>query len=86
MPLPLAGVFYWAAWWMADHDPSGISSLCSPKGQSPPMGTDLTALLLSSVFLGVGFIIAKYFPEASLLAGVFLVGLAILNVALFFAT
>ncbi|QNJ03143.1 hypothetical protein SynPROSU1_01543 [Synechococcus sp. PROS-U-1] len=27
------------------------------------MGTDLTALLLSSVFLGVGFIIAKYFPE-----------------------
>ncbi len=50
------------------------------------MGTDLTALLLSSVFLGVGFIIAKYFPEASLLAGVFLVGLAILNIALFFAT
>ena len=50
------------------------------------MGTDLAALLLSSVFLGVGFIIAKYFPEASLLAAVFLVGLAILNIALFFAT
>ena len=50
------------------------------------MGTDLTAILLSSVFLGVGFIIAKYFPEAALLAAVFLVGLAILNIALFFAT
>ena len=67
---------------MADHDPSGISSLCSPKGQSPPMGTDLTAILISSVFLGVGFVIAKFFPEAALLAAVFLVGLAILNIAL----
>nr|WP_170951170.1 hypothetical protein [Synechococcus sp. UW106] len=50
------------------------------------MATDLTAVLLSSVFLGVGFVIAKYFPEASLLAGVFLVGLAVLNVALAIAT
>ena len=31
---------------------------------------------------GVGFVIAKFFPEAALLAAVFLVGLAILNVAL----
>ena len=49
------------------------------------MGTDLTALLLSSVFLGVGFVIAKFFPEAALLAAVFLVGLAILNIALVLA-
>ena len=46
------------------------------------MGTDLTAILFSSVFLGVGFVIAKFFPEAALLAAVFLVGLAILNLAL----
>ena len=46
------------------------------------MGTDLTAIVISSVFLGVGFVIAKFFPEAALLAAVFLVGLAILNVAL----
>lgn len=47
-----------------------------------PMGTDLAALLISSVFVGVGFVIAKFFPEASLMAAVFLVGLAILNIAL----
>ena len=46
------------------------------------MGTDLTAILFSSVFLGVGFVIAKFFPAAALLAAVFLVGLAILNLAL----
>ena len=67
---------------MADHDPSGISSLCVRDSQSPPGGTDLTAIVISSVFLGVGFVIAKFFPEAALLAAVFLVGLAILNVAL----
>ena len=50
------------------------------------MGTDLTALLLSSVFLGVGFVIAKFFPEASLLASVFLLGLAILNITLALVT
>ena len=50
------------------------------------MATDLPAVQLSSVFLGVGFVIAKYFREASLLAGVFLVGLAVLNVALAIAT
>lgn len=42
-------------------------------------------MLFSSVFLGVGFVIAKFFPEAALLAAVFLIGLAGLNVALFFA-
>ena len=67
---------------MADHDPSGISSLCGKDSQSPPVGTDLTAIVISSVFLGVGFVIAKFFPEAALLAAVFLVGLAILNIAL----
>ena len=67
---------------MADHDPSGISSLCVRDSQSPPVGTDLTAIVISSVFLGVGFVIAKFFPEAALLAAVFLVGLAILNIAL----
>ena len=68
---------------MADRDSSGISSLCARDIQSPPVGTDLTAIVISSVFLGVGFVIAKFFPEAALLAAVFLVGLAILNIALF---
>ena len=67
---------------MADHDSSGISSLCARDPKSAPVGTDLTAIVISSVFLGVGFVIAKFFPEAALLAAVFLVGLAILNVAL----
>ena len=48
------------------------------------MGTDLTAILISSVFLGVGYVIAKFFPEASLKAAAFLVGLAILNITLYF--
>ena len=65
----------------------GVKTCHRDRSESNQLiGMDLTALLLSSVFLGVGFIIAKYFPEASLLAGVFLVGLAILNIALFFAT
>ena len=67
---------------MDDHDSSGISSLCAGDNQNPPVGTDLTAIVISSVFLGVGFVIAKFFPEAALLAAVFLVGLAILNIAL----
>ena len=68
---------------MANHDPIEISSSCEQASQPPPpMGTDLTAILISSVFLGVGFVIAKFFPEAALLAAVFLVGLAILNIAL----
>ncbi len=49
------------------------------------MATDLTAILISSVFLGVGAVIAKYFPEASLMAAVFLIGLAVVNIALAFA-
>ena len=48
----------------------------------PLMGTDLTAILISSVFFGVGYVIAKFFPEASLMAAVFLIGLAILNITL----
>ena len=50
------------------------------------MGSDLTAIVISSVFLGVGFVIAKFFPEAALLAAVFLVGLAILNVCLLYTS
>ena len=65
-----------------DHDSRGISSSWESACQRPSMGTDLTAIVISSVFLGVGFVIAKFFPEAALLAAVFLVGLAILNVAL----
>ncbi|MDA9740372.1 hypothetical protein N9U66_03205 [Synechococcus sp. AH-736-M20] len=65
-----------------DHGSRGISSLWEAAFQRPSMGTDLTAIVISSVFLGVGFVIAKFFPEAALLAAVFLVGLAILNVAL----
>ena len=49
---------------------------------SPPMGTDLASILISSVFLGVGYVIANFFPEASLMAAVFLIGLAILNITL----
>ena len=51
-----------------------------------PMGTDLTAILISSVFIGAGFVIAKFFPEASLMAAVFLLGLAILNITLALVT
>ena len=41
-------------------------------------------ILISSVFLGVGYVIAKFFPEASLMATVFLVVLVILNTILAF--
>ena len=47
------------------------------------MGTDLAAILISSVFLGVGFVIAKFFPETSILSAGFLIGLLILNIALY---
>jgi len=67
---------------MARHGPLKNSSSCERAPQCLPVGTDLTAILISSVFLGVGFVIAKFFPEAALLAAVFLVGLAILNIAL----
>ena len=50
------------------------------------MGTDLTAILISSVFFGVGYVIAKFLPEASLMAAVFLIGLAILNITLALVT
>jgi len=38
------------------------------------------------VFIGAGFVIAKFFPEASLMAAVFLLGLAILNITLALVT
>lgn len=66
----------------ASHGPREIPASCGRASQHSPMGSDLTAIVISSVFLGVGFVIAKFFPEAALLAAVFLVGLAILNVAL----
>ena len=50
------------------------------------MYLDLTALLISSTFMGAGIAMAKFFPESSLLAAFFLGGLAILNIALSFAT
>ena len=50
--------------------------------QYPFKVTDLTAILISSVFLGVGYVITEFFPEASLLATVFLVELVILNTIL----
>ena len=56
------------------------------KPTAPLMGTDLAAILISSVFLGVGYVIAKFFPEASLMAAVFLIGLAILNITLALVT
>ena len=66
----------------ASHDPREIQASCGQASQHSPMGSDLAAIVISSVFLGVGFVIARFFPEAALLAAVFLVGLAILNVAL----
>ena len=50
------------------------------------MGTDFAAILISSVFIGAGFLITRFFPEASLMAAVFLVGLAILNITLAIVT
>ena len=64
------------------RDSIEIPTSCGRAIQHSPMRSDLTAIVISSVFLGVGFVIAKFFPEAALLAAVFLVGLAILNVAL----
>ena len=82
MPLPLAGVFLLGR--LVDSRPRfkrDFVIVCGDS-KSPQVGTDLTAIVISSVFLGVGFVIAKFFPEAALLAAVFLVGLAILNIAL----
>ena len=50
------------------------------------MGTDFAAILISSVFIGAGFLIARFFPEASLMAALVLVGLAILNITLAIVT
>ena len=56
------------------------------NGRCWVMGTDFAAILISSVFIGAGFAIARFFPEASLMAAVFLVGLAILNITLAIVT
>ncbi|WP_413325076.1 hypothetical protein [Synechococcus sp. MIT S9503] len=46
------------------------------------MPVDLTAILVSSTFMGAGLALAKFFPESSLLAAFFLGGLAIVNIGL----
>jgi len=43
---------------------------------------DLIAILLSSVLVGAGIIVARFFREASLLAATFLVGFISLELAL----
>ena len=46
------------------------------------MPVDVTAILVSSTFMGAGLALAKFFPESSLLAAFFLGGLALVNIAL----
>ena len=46
------------------------------------MPVDVTAILVSSTFMGAGLAMAKFFPESSLLAAFFLGGLALVNIAL----
>jgi len=43
---------------------------------------DLIAILLSSVLVGAGIVVARFFREASLLAATFLVGFIGLELAL----
>ena len=83
-PAPLQGGrgFLLGSQMETSHGPREIPASCGRASQYSPMGSDHTAIVISSVFLGVGFVIAKFFPEAALLAAVFLVGLAVLNVAL----
>ncbi len=49
------------------------------------MSLDAIAICISTGFIALGVVMAKFFPEASLLAAFFLVGLAILNIALAFS-
>ena len=55
-------------------------------GHQPPrllqMPVDITAILVSSTFMGAGLALAKFFPESSLLAAFFLGGLALVNIGL----
>ena len=46
------------------------------------MSDDLIAILLSSVLVGAGIVVARFFREASLLAATFLVGFIGLELAL----
>ena len=48
----------------------------------PQMPVDVTAILVSSTFMGAGLALAKFFPESSLLAAFFLGGLALVNIGL----
>ena len=56
-----------------------LKSLVTSPLQMP---VDLTAILISSTFMGAGLALAKFFPESSLLAAFFLGGLAIVNIGL----
>ena len=49
------------------------------------MSGEIVAIFISSIFLGAGLVIPKFFPEASLLAAFFLIGLVIINITLMFA-
>ena len=49
------------------------------------MQADIAVILIAAAFSLVGLAVVQVFPEASLLAAFFLVGLLLLNVALAFA-
>ena len=46
------------------------------------MPVDVTAILVSSTFMGAGLALAQFVPESSLLAAFFLGGLALVNIGL----
>ena len=46
------------------------------------MSDDLTAILISSVLVGAGVVVARFFREASLLAALFVVGVVGLELPL----
>jgi hypothetical protein len=54
----------------------------SPLKGRLQMPVDVTAILVSSTFMGAGLALAKFFPESSLLAAFFLGGLALVNIGL----
>ncbi|KZR88513.1 hypothetical protein MITS9508_02018 [Synechococcus sp. MIT S9508] len=57
--------------------------LLKSTAQGPvQMPVDVTAILVSSTFMGAGLALAKFFPESSLLAAFFLGGLALVNIGL----
>ena len=59
--------------------PSSVKNTAQGSVQMP---VDVTAILVSSTFMGAGLALAKFFPESSLLAAFFLGGLALVNIGL----